>query len=373
MNKLQTTGLRAYFKLFVLGSLLVSSGCTEPYGSRVATRIMQPVSARDEIMGDPIAVATIRSIAIIPFDNISSDESCDTMMFARKLAAGLAETGDFEIIYPLEVARLVEKQNREVDIHNSNLRRNRLLGKDLDEDNQERTQQITGEFNEDADKLREPLDPVHNVADAVKIGRQLKADAVLIGIISDYDPYYRPRIAITIKALTTGHGESAAEALAQLTQWGVPRNIGGGQDKVWERQQMFDANTGGIARDIYLYARNRHTEHRPYDTEIYLRSIERYFEFVGHSLASKFVSARGRAAYEALERAKNEALRRGQDPKPAMDRVMALLSPGALEDYTSEPEDKRDRSWRRDVYQQENPYKDYRTPPEEPRGASYEP
>ncbi|MFH0910072.1 MAG: hypothetical protein V1918_00970 [Planctomycetota bacterium] len=370
-------------KRFLLAGLLFGAaaalaGCVEPSEVRFATRALQPVNSLNERADDPAALTTIRSVAVLPFDNLSGEASFDPLVFAQTFAGQLSRFGRVRVVFPQEALRLLDRENEEVWRHNEDLRRLRLLGRDPGAERAERAESGLVTVTESDDKPKEPLNPMRREEDAVKLGRMLGVDAVFVGTVTAYDPYYRPRIAVTARALATGRGDAASQALRELTQWGIPRNLEGARGAVWLRQQLFDGREGGIARDIYLFARNRHTEDQPYDTEIYLRSMDRFFEFVTGTLADRFLDARKDAAEEALKRAEAEAAKRKVEKESILARVRALVAPPAeLPDpdalIQENLPDRRDHSWRPRVYGLARPDKVEETPPEPVRGAVIRP
>ncbi|MHC4884204.1 MAG: hypothetical protein ACYTGH_03875, partial [Planctomycetota bacterium] len=278
--------------LLLLLTLMAGNGCVELRGTRVATRMLQPSKAWDERDGDPVALATTRSVAVLPFDNQSGEPSFSPETFSQKLSSQLAAMGTVRVIFPQEVKRTLDRLNQEIRHHNDTLYKLDLLGKTPSEERKARSDAGLTSVSSGENKPKALLNPMQNVEDAIRIGRILQVDAVLMGTVTDFSPYYRPRLAVTVKAVLTGRGDAATTALRELTQWGVPRNANYHRGVAWIRQQVFDAASGGIARDIYLWARKHHTEDRPFDTDIYLRDMEKFFEFIGATLASRYLGAR---------------------------------------------------------------------------------
>lgn len=353
--------------------LLVMSGCIEPWATRAASRSIQPVTALDQLEGDPVSLSTVKSVAVFPMANTSGNTSFNSLSFSTKMSNQLSSQGIVKVIFPREVVLETESLNKKIVQHNRELNKLLLLGKDPAKER--RKNLLKGiPLTTDKDVEVEPLDPVNILADAIKVGRILGVDAVIMGTVTDFDPYYRPRISVSVKAVTTGHSAQAAEALARLTQWGVPNSHATPNGVAWYRQQVFDSNNGGVAREIYLFARNHHTESRPFDTEIYMRSMDKFYEFVGGVLATKFLDARELAAKAAMERAMAEAKRKRQDQERMMARVRALVYPDQKlpsENVVAEKniKDTRNRSWRPDIYGRAFPEKVDNTAPEYPRGA----
>ncbi len=366
-------------KYLLLSSLLIVSfaisGCAELWATRAATRVFQPVSALDEIEGDPLALSAVKSIAIFPVANNSGNSSFDSMSFSTKFANQLASKGLVRVTFPRQVIREVEILNDQILRHNQELRKLILLGKDPAKERTEKL--IKGiPLTADRDVELKILDPVNSLADAIKIGRILKVDAVLMSKVTDFDPYYRPRLAITVEAVTTGHSAEAAKTLARLTQWGIPASQTSPHGVAWYRQQVFDTRDGGTSRDLYLFARNHHTEDRPFDTEVYLRSMDRFYEFVGGTIGEKFLGAKAKATKMVLDKAAAEAKKRRLDQEKIRARVRSLVYPTNRLPSQNEVADKnikdrRNRSWRPDIYGKMYPSKVKNTRPEKPKGAYF--
>ncbi len=320
------------------------AGCGEPWLTRSATRSLQPVQSYEEREGDPAALSTLKRVAVLPFEDLTGDSSFDADRFAQSMAAQLAGEGELKVVFPAEVAAAVEAENRAIRRHNAQVHRNALLG--VRPAKTEEREASPGE------PVAKPvLDPTHNRDDAIKVGRMLGVDAVVTGVATDFDPYYRPRLTATVRVVATGRTEAAAQALVDLVQWGVPRGLGAPPGVLWYRQQVFDTRHGSAAREVYLFARDHHTESRPYDAEIYLRSMDHFYAFVGGSLSKAFLRARDRAAREALDRAQAQAQRREAERQGVLDRVRALVDPGvplpeAETVVRRNLPDARDHSWR---------------------------
>ncbi|MFW5857656.1 MAG: hypothetical protein ACOCX4_07255 [Planctomycetota bacterium] len=363
--------------LAALVVLVFACGCDEPRETRALHRLLQPVNAHDALRDvDPAVLATAQSIAVVPPENLTGEDHFDALLFAQKLADGLAATGALEVRYPREVYALVEDHNRRIRLHNNNLQKNRLLGKDPESDRLQRMREDQGDVAATENRPLRELDPVRHREDALVVARELGVDLVIRGAATDYDPYYRPRVTLRLEALPTGRSADAAHALAELTQWGVSRSLRSPTGVAWTRQQVFDTANGGVAREVYLYARKRHTEKSAFDTEIYLRSMDRFFEFVGHTLAGRVLDAKARAADLALQKAEEEARRRGREQAAVRARVVGLVRgdavlPDGREIVTKNLYDRRDTSWRRDEVARRNPEQTRITTPPPARGVEW--
>ncbi len=335
----------------LLGLLLCGSGCFMSMARKgVRAAAGGDSKAYKEVTGDPVALATVKTILVLPFDSVASEPGFDAMDFSTRLANKLNSRGKVRILYPKQGMMLATKQNRQIARQNNELQQYMLMGEDLNK--------LTMEDR----NLQEPLDPVRNVADAVKIGRLLKADAVVVGLCTDFDPYSRPRLSLTLKVVATGQSDAAAMALAQMTQWGVPRSVSTARGELWFYQQNFDARDGNIGRNVAVYGTLKHTEEQPFDIDIYTRSMNMYYDYVGAVLTNSLLDARNDAIWEAEQRALAEADRKRLAQEGVRNRLRALVDPfirlpdgDAVLNANMNARERPD--WRPDIYNIEHPRK----------------
>ncbi len=335
--------------LFIFVAL--TTGCKEEMAglARKVTRAAYggTTDAYEEFTGDPIAIATTKSVAFIPFDYVGRLEGFDTMTFTTRFASQMSTRGEMKVVFPREAMKLVEVENRKVDQHNTQLAEMVMMGEKLDH------------LPADARNRARKLNPVISLDDAVKIGRMLKVDAVVTGTVSEWDPYMRPRMCVNVKVIATGNSDTAAQALAQMTQWGVPRQATTARGVIWFMQQNFDTRDSDIGRNVWAYGLTKHTEDQAADVELYLRSISQYYDYVGASLSKTILNTRAGAIEEAEKRALEEAQRMKLAQAGVRNKLRALTDP-----YYQVPEaqavmnqnlaDGRDMGWRPDVYNLEH-------------------
>ena len=333
--------------VFLLLIICFTGGCQAEM-SKAARKAARAVyggttSSYEEFTGDPIAIATTKSVAFIPFDYVGRLEGFDTMTFTTRFASQMSTKGQVKVVFPRQAMKLVEVENRKVNQHNTQLAEMVMMGNDLN-----------GLSRDERQRARK-LNPVISLDDAVKIGRMLKVDAVVTGTVSEWDPYMRPRMCVNVKIIATGNSDTAAQALAQMTQWGVPRQATTARGVVWFLQQNFDTRDSDIGRNIWAYGLMKHTEYSASDIDSYLRSISQFYDYVGSVLAKSILATRSEAIEEAERRALEEAKRIKLAQAGVRRKLRALTDP-----YYEVPEaqavmnqnlaDKRDMSWRPDVY-----------------------
>lgn len=294
-------------------------GCNE--ANHITAALGSSSKPYQEFMEDPAALTTIKTVAVFPFDDRAPQPGFDSAEFANKLANQLAAHGKVRVLYPRDILSTVEKENRAAKRHNAELKEKIALGL--------MTEDEANDMADGGSGGRRPYyDPVKNVDEAVRLARRAKADAIIVGEVSDYDPYMRPRLSVTMRLIATGSTETAANAIAELTQWGIPLSgsgVGSGGGVIYIRQQSFDSNIGSVGMDVSKYGRTHFNDKSPYGTELYVRSMSSYYDVVAFKLAEAYATARKKAVEEAERRAKQKAKEDKQDQTKAVERLMALM------------------------------------------------
>ncbi len=353
-----------------LVALLSLPGCQFFNSSRDVARSAfgGPSKAKEDFVGDPVALATVKTVAVLPFADSSPEPGFDAMGFATRFANQLTSRGQINVVYPQEVMARVEAENRNIRRHNAEVSRRNTLGIKTGDKAQsailvdQAEQSLRSHQPTDEDTKKMLLDPVHTLDDAVKIGRLLKVDAIIMGRVTDFDPYMRPRISVSMQAVATGQSDVAALALAELTQWGIPRASTVARGIVWQIQQNFDTRDGNIGRNVQAYSLLKHTEHHPYDTDTYLRSASHFYDYVGVVLTNALLDARKSAVDEAEMRALQLAQQQQMTRDGMRNRIRNLTNPRVnLPDADAVLQtnlgDRNDREWRPDVYNRNHPDK----------------
>ncbi len=349
----------------LLAATALLPGCSWKTARKIAAGASKS-RVLEETTGDPLAFSTIRSVAVIPFVDRAPQRGFDAKVFATRLANQIALRGEVRVVYPGEILAEAEKANEAILRHNATLRRRRMLGITPSEDRETRVLRARASLREvvaaEEDVRMREVDPVHHLDDALKIARKLGADAVIVGMVTDYDPYMRPRIALNARLVATGTTDAAAMQLATMTQWGVPRGGTVARGLIWQMQKNFDSSVGSVATDASLHALTRHTEHHPYDIEAVLRSMSLYYNYVGSCIADELLTARKQAASEVERRALAQARERRESAEATRAEIRRLTDPHAdlpeaEEVIARNLPDRRERSWRPDVYNRGHPEK----------------
>lgn len=349
INLCRKSNVRLILSIIGLIALVVlCSGCYEDVGrfARKNSRSIYGAHSKsyEEFVGDPIALATVKTVVFVPFDYLGRIQGFDSMTFTTKFANQMATQAEVRVIYPREFMKLCENENRKVSTHNKILAERVMMDVDLNTlPRDERTQ-------------ARKLNPISNVEDAVKLGRMIKADAVVMGRVSEWDPYMRPRMALTVDVVATGNSDTAAQALAQMTQWGVPRQASSNaRGPIWFVQQNFDSRDPDIGRNVWNYGYGKHTEDRASNISSYIRSMTEFYDYVGTCMAKEVLRARKKAVKEAQRRAIEEAKKKKLAQEGVHNKLRALTDVNyhvpdsqAVMDRTLA--DRRDMSWRPDIY-----------------------
>ena len=310
-----------------LPAVLALAGCAVD-AQHVSAAMGSSSKPYQEKVEDPVNLTAIRTIAVVPFDDRARKTGFDAEAFADALANQLAALGQVRIIYPAEILQRVDKENRDVMQHNARLKERIALGLVPPEQAEETSVFAATRVSDSGEKVF--YNPIKNQDEAVRLARRAKADAVIVGEVTDYDPYMRPRMGMTMRLIATGSTETAAQAIAELTQWGVPRTGSGGSagagGVVYLRQQTFDSTMGSVGVDVSKYGYTHFNENNPYGTEVYMRSMNKYYDVVANQLALAFADVRKKAVKEAEDRAKALARSRKDDQDMAMNRLVALMN-----------------------------------------------
>ena len=130
-----------------------------------------------------------------------------------------------------------------------------------------------------------------SVEDAVRLGRRLKVDAVLVAMITDHDPWDPPKVAISVQVLRTGARTVTSGDIDRLTQSSSWRK--GPFQMTAERaghwlaafEGVYDAHAAGVRREVVAYARVQEGSDTAFLGEReFLAVASRYFQFVSNQV-----------------------------------------------------------------------------------------
>jgi hypothetical protein len=144
--------------------------------------------------------------------------------------------------------------------------------------------------------LNEPLP--RSVEDAVKLGRRLRVDAVLVAMITDHDPYEPPKAAVSVQFLRTGARTVSSADIDRMTQsasWRKgPFAMSPERAGHWIAafEGVWDAHSAGVRRELVAYARAQEGSDTAFVGEReFLAVAPRYFQFVSNQLLRRLFEA----------------------------------------------------------------------------------
>ncbi len=132
------------------------------------------------------------------------------------------------------------------------------------------------------------LPGVRTPDEALALARALGADAVVVGSITDWYPYEPLRwgmsLVVYARAGAMDLGVVDPMALSQATTDAGIAPGRGGEVPVSGVARHFDASNHGVVSMVRAYAEGRHDPRTALGHEIYLKSMERYTQFVCHRM-----------------------------------------------------------------------------------------
>jgi len=183
----------------------------------------------------------IRVVAVLPFADQTGGSAFDADEFANILASELARAANVRVIRPAQI-------------------------------------RAAGEEISSAD-------------DAVRIGRRVKADAVLACAITEYDPYDPPKVAIAAQFLRVSGGPLSSRDLDRVLQSGSWRrgplsmSRTGAAHAVAAFEEVYDSREKGTRSALRQYLEGR------VETEREVLAVQsRYLQFVSNRMISRVLA-----------------------------------------------------------------------------------
>jgi hypothetical protein len=143
--------------------------------------------------------------------------------------------------------------------------------------------------------------------DAKKIAAELDADALLVGLITDYYPYENPRMGVDLILFPVNDSPATAFDVATLQQSGLPLRTWDDVDMNLRVHRVIDANYDDTRRQIAAYASLRTTDGCPDGTDHYLMVMPKFMAFVSNRMIRTLIAEandrleQANAAREAAE------------------------------------------------------------------------
>jgi hypothetical protein len=180
----------------------------------------------------------IRVVAVLPFADHTGGATFDADEFANILASELVRAGRIRVIRPAQI---------------------RAAGEEIS-----------------------------TAADAVRLGRRVRADAVLACAITEYDPYDPPKVAVSAQILRVAAGPLSSQDLDRILQSGSWRrgplamSREGAAHAMAAFEEVYDSREKGTRQALRRYVQGR------VETEGEVLAVQsRYLQFVSSQLISR--------------------------------------------------------------------------------------
>lgn len=161
--------------------------------------------------------------------------------------------------------------------------------------------------------------PLTSDADAVKLAKALGVDAIVVGAITEYDPYYPPRVALAAQMVGVRRFSLRSIDVDRLVPSGKPFRIDAGrQDQVVAAlEKVWDSNWDITRMELRGYTMAHAGDDNAYPEEdATLRVMERYWRFVANRMVRNLLD-QGQERQQAAERAAQaEAQAEAERAKP---------------------------------------------------------
>ncbi len=141
------------------------------------------------------------------------------------------------------------------------------------------------------------IQSVHTDAQAITLLRQLGVDGLITGVVTGWDPYDPPKIAVSIRlyarfdeADVSNPAASSGLDYRRLMTAATARQVPGEQQRpkfVASVSDVFDASNGAVLQRVQSYAHGRTPSDSPAGWRRYLIRMDLYSEFVAHELVRK--------------------------------------------------------------------------------------
>ncbi|MBI3096760.1 MAG: hypothetical protein HYY93_00720 [Planctomycetes bacterium] len=141
-------------------------------------------------------------------------------------------------------------------------------------------------------------DLISEPADAVRVAKALRADAVIVGTVTESNPYFPPVLGLAIQVFCTKTYTLRAEDIDRLIQSGKPLPLttssAGNVLDAFER--VYDSNQSMLRTEIKGYALAREGTDRSFrDEESVLRVSENFVRFCSNQMIREFFKRRGQS------------------------------------------------------------------------------
>ena len=145
----------------------------------------------------------------------------------------------------------------------------------------------------------------------LEAARAAKMDGLLVVRVEDFKPYFPPRIGVKIRLYATEvHGGLAASEILEWSDDGVPRDVSPAlTDRfIWALDEVLDAHDRVTTDRVRAHAMDCDPRKHPMGPDIFLRSMDRFFEFLAHVSVERLYD--DSLAYRSIRRRAERSRRR---------------------------------------------------------------
>ena len=186
----------------------------------------------------------VQVVAILPFLNHTSERKLKTDEFANIFASEILKFDGFRVVRPRVVALTL------------------------------------GEGEE-----------IRTLEDAIRVGRRVKADAVFVAAVTDYDPYRPPKIGISVQFLRVASREITDTEIDRITQCASwrrgPLTLGRKQAGHWMSafERVYDSHQEKVRRELTAYCDAQEAKDSPFrGDEEFIAVQSRFMQFVSNQV-----------------------------------------------------------------------------------------
>lgn len=203
----------------------------------------EPVQSDKELM------ANVRSIAILPFNDSSRSPKHtlnfdDLLLFGEKFASHLIGSQTFDqVMYP--AVALQELEGTALNV----------MRKD----------------------------------DLKEIGNILDADAVVFGVIHQYNMYYPPRLSLSMKFyLTRADRFASSHEISAIAHSGVPLNSYNPTffKQLWDNSAFYDGSSSQLKSTLKHYLKTHESDKYGFQDDRFLRTKRDFIDLITYDLAN---------------------------------------------------------------------------------------
>lgn len=138
--------------------------------------------------------------------------------------------------------------------------------------------------------------PPRSVEDAVRLGRRLKVDAVLVAVVTDHDPYDPPRTSMAVQFLRTSNrvvSSADIDRLVQSSSWRKgPLEMSRDRAGHWIAafEGVYDAHEERIRREVVQYAKAQQGSDTAFREEREFLAVQsRWLQFVSNQVLNRLI------------------------------------------------------------------------------------